>query len=68
MSILCSLPFAAAFINICAQATPFATGYVEGKFTLVAPVSTAQIISVEVVRGDKVPAGAVLVELEKKGR
>ena len=66
MSLLCSLPLAASLFAACAAPSPFATGYVEGEFTLVAPVAVAQIRAVEVERGDRVEAGEVLVEMERR--
>lgn len=63
---LCSLPLAAAIFNACGPAPPFATGYVEGDFTLVAPVTVAQVIDLPVTRGDRVEAGALLVGLERR--
>lgn len=64
MSLLCSLPLIAAIAN-CTPA-PFATGYVEGEYTLVAPVQTVQIRQVNVARGDHVPAGTVLAVMEQQ--
>ncbi|WP_371171696.1 HlyD family secretion protein [Aliiroseovarius sp. 2305UL8-7] len=66
MSLLCSLPLAAALFGACAAPESFATGYVEGRFTLVAPVAVAQITKIAVSRGDRVEAGDVLVELERR--
>ncbi len=66
MSFLCSLPFASAVFVSCADPAPFATGYVEGEFTLVAPVATAQVLNVPVSRGDRVAAGEVLVQMERR--
>lgn len=66
MSLLCSLPLAASLLAACAAPPPFATGYVEGEFTLVAPVAVAQVRAVEVERGDRVEAGEVLVEMERR--
>ncbi|WP_217899020.1 HlyD family secretion protein [Oceanicola sp. 22II-s10i] len=63
---LCSLPLAASLFASCAAPSPFATGYVEGEYTLVAPVETAQIRAVNVERGDRVEAGAVLVAMERE--
>ena len=63
---LCSLPLAAVLFSACAPPAPFATGYVEGEFTLVAPVAIAQVRAVNVARGDRVAAGAVLVEMERQ--
>ena len=36
---LCVLPFAATLFTACAEPGPLATGYVEGDFTLIAPVA-----------------------------
>lgn len=66
MSLLCSLPLIASLMGSCEAPPPFATGYVEGEFTLVAPVETAQILQVDVVRGDRVDAGVVLVHMEQR--
>ena len=66
MSILCGIPFAATLIASCATPAPLATGYVEGKFTLVAPVAVAQIADVEVSRGDRVETGEVLARMERR--
>lgn len=66
MSLLCSLPLIASLLGSCEAPPPFATGYVEGEFTLVAPVETAQILEVDVVRGDRVEAGVVLVHMEQR--
>jgi len=63
---LCALPLASSLFSACAPPPPFATGYVEGEFTLVAPVATAQVREVRVARGDRAPAGAVLVEMERR--
>ncbi|MBT2129938.1 HlyD family secretion protein [Aliiroseovarius lamellibrachiae] len=65
MSFLCSIPFVASLFASCAPPAPFATGYVEGNFTLVAPVAISQIAKVPVARGDRLAAGAVLVEMER---
>ncbi|MFD2854734.1 hypothetical protein ACFSZS_08080 [Seohaeicola zhoushanensis] len=66
MVTLCSLPLAAALFSACAGPGPFATGYVEGEFTLVAPVAVAQVRQVAVARGDRVEAGGLLVEMERR--
>jgi len=64
--LLCSLPLAALLFDVCAAQPPFATGYVEGEFTLVAPVAVAQVREVRVARGDRAVAGTVLVEMERR--
>ncbi len=66
MSFLCSIPLITSLFASCAPAPPLATGYVEGEFTLVAPVAVAQITNVMVARGDRVEAGSVLVEMERR--
>lgn len=66
MSLLCSLPVIASLFAACAPPAPFATGYVEGEYTLVAPVATAQVATVAVQRGDRVAAGEVLVTMERQ--
>ncbi len=63
---LCSLPFAAALASACAAPPPFATGYVEGDYTLIAPVAVAQIGTIHVARGDAVQEGDVLVSMEAR--
>ena len=66
MSFLCSLPLAASLFSLCAPPAPFATGYVEGEFTLVAPVAVAQVAEISVSRGDRVPAGVLLATMETR--
>lgn len=66
MTFLCSLPLIAALFADCAPLPPFATGYVEGEYVLIAPVATAQINQVRVGRGDRVEAGTILVEMERR--
>lgn len=63
---LCAIPLISALFNACAPVPPFATGYVEGEYVLIAPVATAQIGGLAVGRGDRVVAGQALVEMEKR--
>lgn len=63
---VCTLPVLSALFSACAPPPPFATGYVEGEYVLVAPVATAQIDHLAVARGDRVAAGALLVEMERQ--
>ena len=65
MSFLCSLPLAATLFSACAPAAPFAVGYVEGDYVLLAPTEVAQVEAVSVRRGDRVEPGQELVTLEK---
>ncbi len=64
--ILCSVPLIASLFSACTPAPPFATGYVEGEYVLVAPVATAEVAAIPVRRGDRVAAGAILVEMERE--
>ncbi|MBS8226972.1 HlyD family secretion protein [Vannielia litorea] len=66
MSFVCAIPVVSALFTACAPALPFATGYVEGEYTLVAPIASAQIRAVEVTRGDRVAEGDLLVEMESR--
>lgn len=63
---LCALPGAAAIFAGCAAPAPFATGYVEGEYTLVAPVAVAQVAQLSVARGDRVPQGGLLARMERR--
>jgi len=64
LEFICSFPLVSALFLSCAAPTPFAVGYVEGEYVLVAPIEAAQILSVEVRRGDRIVAGQPLVRLE----
>lgn len=63
---VCTIPLLSALFSTCSPPPPFATGYVEGEYVLIAPVATAQIENLEVARGDRVEAGSVLVEMERR--
>lgn len=65
ISFLCAIPVISSLLSACVDVRPFAVGYVEGEYVLVASIETAQIISVDVRRGDKVSANQALVQLEK---
>lgn len=65
-SFICAVPVISALFNACAPVPPFATGYVEGEYVLVAPVAVAQIAALSVKRGDRVAAGQTLVEMERR--
>ena len=62
----CAIPVLSALFNACAPAPPFATGYVEGEYVLIAPVAIAQVGALAVKRGDRVDRGQVLVEMERR--
>lgn len=64
MSFLCSLPLLASLLPGCADAAPFAVGYVEGEYVLLAPNDVADVLTVGVRRGERVAAGQVVAELE----
>jgi len=63
---LCGLPLIGALNWLCPVQPPFATGYVEGAYVLVAPIEVATIASLGVERGDRIIAGQPLVELERR--
>ena len=63
--IVCAIPLVASLFGACAP-PPLAVGYVEGEYVLIAPVETAQIVSLGVARGDRVEPGQMLVELEQR--
>jgi HlyD family secretion protein len=64
--LVCSIPLLSALFAACTPLPPFATGYAEGEYVLIAPVSTAQISSLSVARGDHVKAGQLLAEMERQ--
>jgi len=64
--LICTIPLLSALFAACAPLPPFATGYVEGDYVLIAPVTTAQIDTLVVARGDRVSAGQLLVGLEQR--
>lgn len=64
--LVCAIPLLSALFAGCAPLPPFATGYVEGEYLLIAPVTTAQITALSVQRGDKVTAGQPLAEMERR--
>ena len=66
MGWLCALPLAGALFAACAPAEPLAVGYVEGEYVLLAPYDVAQIIHVNVRRGDKLAAGAIVATMETR--
>lgn len=63
---LCALPLISALFAACAPPMPLATGYVEGEYVQIAAVSAAQIVDVPVRSGDRVVAGQLLVNLERR--
>jgi len=63
---LCALPIIASLLASCSAPAPLATGYVEGDYVLLAPVSTAQISALAVARGDRFAAGDTLVQLDAR--
>ena len=65
-SLICAVPILSALFSVCSPPPPFATGYVEGEYVLIAPVATAQIETLAVARGDRVAAGALLAGMERR--
>ena len=66
LATLCAIPFLASLFAFCDGNEPLAVGYVEGEYVLVAPIETAQIIAVEVRRGDHVAADQPLARLTRR--
>lgn len=66
LDFLCAIPFIASLNGACPAPAPFAVGYVEGQYVLVAPVEVATIATLDVVRGDRIIAGQALVHLEQR--
>ncbi len=64
MNFLCALPLIAGWLGCPATPEPFAVGYVEGEYVLLAPIDVSQVETVLVRRGDRVEAGQALVKLE----
>ncbi len=60
---VCSLMLVGSLMPGCAPET-VVYGYVEGEYVAMAPLETARIASVEVVRGDRVAPGAVVARLD----
>jgi HlyD family secretion protein len=60
----CALPLIGALLSGCDGPGPLAVGYVEGEYVLLAPIEVAQIITVDVRRGDRVAPGQPLVHLD----
>ena len=54
---VCAIPLISALFTACAPLPPFATGYVEGEYVQIAAVTTAQIQTLAVKRGDRVAVG-----------
>ena len=66
MSVICAIPLVANLFAACSGQGPLAVGYVEGEYVLVAPIETAQVVDLEVRRGDRVVAGQALGRLERR--
>ncbi len=64
MSFLCSLPLVARLLA-CPVPDTLATGYVEGDFVHLAPVTTAELTAVAVRQGDRVTTGQVVARQER---
>lgn len=62
---LCALPLISSLLA-CGTVAPFATGYAEGDYVLIAPLDVAQVETLNVRRGDRVKNGALLVTLDRQ--
>ena len=63
---VCAIPLISALFSDCAAPPPFATGYVEGEYVLIAPLASAQLLELPVGRGDRVTAGQVVAQMESQ--
>lgn len=66
MGWVCALPLAAMIFSSCGSGEPLAVGYVEGEYVLLAPIAAAQIVSLEVDRGDRLKADDLVATLETR--
>jgi HlyD family secretion protein len=65
MSLVCAIPLIASLFSVCADdGPPRAVGYVESEHVLLAPNATAQLLALNVRRGDAVTSGMVLARME----
>lgn len=63
---ICAIPLISALFDDCGAPPPFATGYVEGEYVLIAPLASAQLLELPVARGDRVAAGQVVALMESR--
>ncbi|MEZ5799940.1 MAG: HlyD family efflux transporter periplasmic adaptor subunit [Nitratireductor sp.] len=66
MDWICMLPVLAGLFSACGTTDPLAVGYAEGEYVLLAPIETARLVSVELRKGDRIRAGAVVATLERR--
>jgi len=63
---ICTIAFVSSLFSACDDQREIAVGFVEGEYVLVAPTETAQILSIDVARGDKITKDQPLARLEKR--
>lgn len=63
---VCAIPLISALFDGCSMPPPFATGYVEGEYVLIAPLASAQLLDLPVARGDRVAAGQTVAVMESR--
>ncbi len=63
---VCSIPVLATFFAACTGLPPLATGYVEGEFRLIAPITTTRVESLSVRRGDRLREGQTIAIMETR--
>ncbi|WP_323010963.1 HlyD family efflux transporter periplasmic adaptor subunit [Paracoccus sp. (in: a-proteobacteria)] len=63
---LCSFAFVAALFAQCGPPPPLGTGYAEGEYVQITPLTTAQVKTLAVRRGERVTAGQRLATLETR--
>jgi HlyD family secretion protein len=62
---LCALPLVSSLLSGCAGDGALAVGYVEGDYVNIAPVTQADLVSVDVVKGDNVIPGQLLARQDR---
>ncbi|MFV0491706.1 MAG: HlyD family secretion protein [Pseudorhodobacter sp.] len=66
MGLICTIPLLGSLFVNCGPPPPFATGYVEGEYVLIAPLVPAQLLDLSVNRGDHIAAGDILAQMESR--
>ena len=62
---LCAIPVLASLLSGCADDGALAVGYVEGDYVNIAPVTAAELVTVDVAKGDAVIPGQLLARQDR---
>ena len=63
-NLLCALPLIASLLSACPEPSQGLSGYVEGEYVSLAPLSSGRIVELRVHKGQIITKGAVLAQLE----